>query len=96
MRELIPEFYFLPEIFENINKINFEEKDSKKNIKVVDNVEVNMINELFYNICNKKNKNNCNNINDNNNQINNNNNNDENMNFEYFLLKEKNYNNLLN
>ena len=29
-------------------------------------------------------------------EINNNNNNDENMNFEYFLLKEKNYNNLLN
>ena len=29
-------------------------------------------------------------------EINNNNKNDENMNFEYFLLKEKNYNNLLN
>ncbi len=30
IRELIPEFYFFPEMFKNINNINFEDKNEKK------------------------------------------------------------------
>ena len=37
LRELIPEFFYFPEIFLNINKINFNKKD---NNKIINNVKI--------------------------------------------------------
>ena len=74
LRELIPEFYYFPEMFLNINKINFHER---QNNKLVDDVEIPYnIND----ICN-----NSNNINNNNN----NNTNEKDINCLPFKFIEK-------
>ena len=50
LRELIPEFFYFPEIFLNINKINF----NKQNNKIINNVKI--PNEILnYNIDDNKN-----------------------------------------
>ena len=52
IRELIPEFYFLPEMFKNINNIDFEDKENKSEKINMNDVELLQIDKKFLDLNN--------------------------------------------
>ena len=81
-RELIPEFFYLPEMFINLNSINFKKRSNGDLVDDV-NMSINIDSNNIININNK--------INEQNNVINKNNNNQKNLLFFFFVdyMKKK-------